>query len=213
MLAVIRVLTVQDADILEQHGRIITEKFNLPTVSYCIFDQPKGVYDEASEMLAVPKILSVIRTAQEAGAKAVLISCAADPGLLAARAEFSLPVIGAGTALAAMGMAVSEKLGVLNLHGPTPPRIVSLLGPRLIAEDSPEGVTNTTELAAHKEAALQAARRLLDRGADTILLACTGYATIGMADFISEKLAAKVIDAVQAGGAVARYILQEKWRS
>ena len=210
MLAVIRVLTVEDPVVLEQHGRVITEKFKIPTVSYCIEDQPKGVYDEATKAQAVPKILAATRAAEQAGAKAVFISCAADPGVGEARAAFSLPVIGAGSALAAMGLALGERLGVLNLTGPTPPRIVQMLGNRLVAEESPQGVANTTELAAHKEAALQASRKLLDQGAEVILLACTGYTTIGMADFISQRLGCSVIDAVQAGGAVARLVLRER---
>lgn len=210
MLAVIRVLTVEDPVVLEQHGRVITEKFKIPTVSYCIEDQPKGVYDEATKAQAVPKILAATRAAEQAGAKAVFISCAADPGVVEARAAFSLPVIGAGSALAAMGLALGERLGVLNLTGPTPPRIVQMLGNRLVAEESPQGVANTTELAAHKEAALQASRKLLDQGAEVILLACTGYTTIGMADFISQRLGCSVIDAVQAGGAVARLVLRER---
>ncbi|MBU2699521.1 Asp/Glu/hydantoin racemase [Sporomusaceae bacterium BoRhaA] len=210
MLAVIRVLTIEQDAVLEQHGQVIWKKFKVPTTSYCIPAQSKGIYDEATKLQAVPKIIETIHQAERKGAKAIFISCAADPALKEARAAFSLPIIGAGSALAAMGLALGERLGILNLVGPTPPGIVSLLGHRLVAEASPQGVANTTDLLAHKEAALVAAKKLLKQGADVILLACTGYSSIGMAQFITDKLECRVVDAVEAGGAVARYVLKDE---
>lgn len=209
MLAVIRVLTTENEDLLQQHGRIITSTFGLETKSFCIPDQYQGVYDDATREKAIPKIVRLVEQAENAGAKAALISCAADPGLKEARAACKLPVIGAGSALAAVGMAISEKIGVLNLTGPTPAGIVEMLGSRLVAEASPKGVRNTTELLANKEAALAAAQTLLDQNAQVILLACTGYTTIGMADYIRQAFGCQVVDAVKAGGLMAQYILKQ----
>ncbi len=210
MLAVIRVLTIEQDSVLEQHGQLISKKFGISTKSYCIPTQPKGIYDDVTKLKAVPKILETIRQAEYSGAKAVFISCAADPALQEAREQFSLPIIGAGSALATMGLALGERMGDLNLVGSTPPRIVSLLGCRLVAEASPQGVSNTTDMLVHKGAALVAAKSLLKKGADVILLACTGYSSIGMAQFITDELDCRVIDAVEAGGAVARYVLKNQ---
>lgn len=208
MLAVIRVLTTEDEELLQQHGRIIAETFGLATKSYCIPDQYQGVYDDATREQAIPKIVQLAQQAGREGAKAVLISCAADPGLAEARAACKLPVIGAGSALAAVGMALSGQIGILNLTGPTPAGIAAMLGSRLVAEASPRGVRNTTELSANKAAALTAAQTLLNQNAQVILLACTGYATIGMTDAITQSLGCQVVDAVQAGGLMAQYILK-----
>ncbi|WP_371379272.1 AroM family protein [Sporomusa aerivorans] len=210
MLAVIRVLTSEDDGLLQQHGRIITATFGLETKSYCIPDQYQGVYNDATREQAIPKIVRLAQQAEREGAKAVLISCAADPGLEEARAACKLPVIGAGSALAAVGMAISGQIGVLNLTGPTPTGIVAMLGSRLVAEASPQGVRNTTELLTNKAAALAAAQTLLNQKAQVILLACTGYTTIGMADAITESLGCQVVDAVQAGGLMAQYILKAR---
>lgn len=207
MLAVIRVLTTENQDLLQQHGRIITDKFGLPTKSYCIPDQYQGIYDEATRIKAVPKIVQAVQQAEREGAKTIFISCAADPGLREARACTRLPVIGAGSALAAVGMAISEHIGVLNLTGPTPAGIVALLGSRLVAEASPAGVQNTTQLLANQDAILKAVQSLLDQKAEVILLACTGYSTIGMADFITQKFGCQAVDAVQAGGLITQYLL------
>ena len=107
-------------------------------------------------------------------------------------------------------MAISGQIGVLNLSGPTPAGIVAMLGSRLVAETSPQGVRNTTELLTNKAAALAAAQTLLNQKAQVILLACTGYTTIGMADAITESLGCQVVDAVQAGGLMAQYILKAR---
>ncbi|WP_425059087.1 hypothetical protein SCACP_37440 [Sporomusa carbonis] len=206
MLAVIRVLTTDNPVSLEKHGRIITERFGIATRSYCIPDQFQGIYDDATERQAVPKIVEVVKQAERDGAQAVFISCAADPGLKEARANCRLPVIGAGSALATVGLALGERIGVLNLAGPTPAGIVSLLGSRLVAEETPCGVHNTTDLLAHKAEALTAAQALIRKGAEVILLACTGYSTIGLAACIAERFGCLTVDAVEAGGLMASYL-------
>lgn len=211
VLAVIRVLTINDENLLNAHGRIITERFGLTTRSYCIPDQPKGIYNEETESIAVPKIVSLARQAESEGAQAIFISCAADPALKEVREECRVPVIGAGSAAAAVALALGNNIGVLNLTENTPLALSSILGQRLVAEAKPEGVENTTDLMkpAGKEQAMKAAERLVQRGADVIVLACTGYSTIGLAREIRRNLAVQVVDAVEAGGLMAWYALSK----
>lgn len=208
MLAIIRVFTVADHDLLAAHGRIIGARFGLTSQTYCIPDQPLGIFDEASERQAVPKIVAVARQAAADGARAVFISCAADPALDECRQTLSIPVIGAGSAAAAVALALGKRVGVLTLNGPVPAPMADALGSRLTAFRSPAGVTTTADLltAAGRDAAIAAARDLARR-ADVIAFACTGYATIGLASLLRGGVAVPVVDAVEAGGLFALQLL------
>jgi allantoin racemase len=167
-----------------------------------------GIYDDASERQAAPKIVAVARQAVTDGAKAIFISCAADPAIDAVRDAVSVPVLGAGSAAAGIGLALGARVGVLNLSGNTPVRMAQLLGGRLAIELSPKGVENTTDLLTDKgrQAAVQAAQQIA-QVADVMILACTGYTTIGLAAELQRKVDLPIIDAVRAGGAVAKHLL------
>lgn len=208
MLAVIRVFSTDDKEVLEAHSRVLNARYGLETVTYCIPDQPLGIYDDASEAQAVPKIVAIAQQAQATGAKAIFISCAADPAVAECRQSLSIPVIGAGSAAAATALALGRRIGVLNLNGPTPPRMASLLGERLTAQVSPDKVSNTTHLLtpAGQQAALAAAKKLAEQ-VDVIVFACTGFTTIGLAPILRSAINVPIIDAVEAGGAVAKQVL------
>lgn len=206
MIGVVRVLTTSDPEVLAAHGRRIEEKYGVRTRTLCIPDQPRGIYDEESERAAVPKILEVVRRLAEEGADAIFISCAADPGVKEARALVRVPVVGAGSAAAGVALALGERVGVLNLNEATPGPVRRLLGGHLVGEAAPEGVRDTTDLLREEgqRAALEAARRLVRAtGAEVLLLACTGYTTVDMAARLRRELGVRVVDAVDAGGAVA----------
>lgn len=207
MLAVIRVFSTTDPELLSAHSRLIQSRFGLETVTYCIPDQPFGIHDDASEAQAVPKIVTLARQAEAEGAKAIFVSCAADPGVAECRENVSIPVLGAGSSAAAISLAVGRRVGVLNLNGPTPPRMERLLGDRLTACVSPENVANTTDLLtpAGRQAALAAAKKLTAQ-ADVIVFACTGFTTIGLAPALRSSIHVPIIDAVEAGGTVAKLL-------
>ncbi|EGO65246.1 aspartate/glutamate racemase family protein [Acetonema longum] len=208
MLAVVRVFSTADPELLSSHSRLLQTRFGLRTVTYCIPDQPFGIHDDASEARAVPKIVTVARQAEAEGAKAIFVSCAADPGVAECRKTVSIPVLGAGSSGAAVSLAVGCRIGVLNLNGPTPPRMARLLGDRLTAHISPENVANTTDLLtpAGRQAALAAAKKLAEQ-ADVIVFACTGFTTIGLAPVLRSSIRIPIIDAVEAGGTVAKQVL------
>ncbi len=206
-VGIIRVLTTDDPELLASHGRIIERDFGISTVNRCIPDQPRGIYDEETERQAVPKIVPIARELEAAGVGAIVVSCAADPAIRELRAELKIPVIGAGSAVAAVALSLAERVGVLNLTEGAPGPVRALLGDRLVGEASPEGVRNTLDLMTDwgREAALYAARKLVDTGAGALVLACTGYATIGLAGLLSVRQGILAVDPVRAAGLVAWY--------
>ena len=208
MLAVVRVFTSDDSHVLSAHGEIIQKRYGLTTRTWCIPDQPRGIYDNASEEAAVPKIVAVAKEAAETGAQAVFISCAADPAVTECRRTLKIPVIGAGSAAAALGLALGKKIGVLNLNAPTLPVVAEILGNRLAMERWPQGVNDTTDLltAAGLKAAETAVKEMTEK-CDVILLGCTGYSTIHLADILRPCVKIPIVDAVEAGGAVAAFIM------
>jgi len=208
-VGVVRVLTTVDPGLLGAHGRLIEARVGVPTRTMCIPDQPKGIYDDESERLAVPKIIQVARRLAGDGARAILVSCAADPAVTELRGELTVPVIGAGSSVAAVAVALADRIGVLNLTEGAPGPVRRILGDRCVGEDSPDGVKNSPDLLTDwgREAALRAAKRLVDAGAGALVLACTGYATIGMADELRRRMGVLAVDPVIASGLMASFAL------
>ncbi|MGI6400468.1 MAG: aspartate/glutamate racemase family protein [Bacillota bacterium] len=138
-IGLIRVLTTDDPEVLGLHGRLIMDAFpDLEVVSRCIPGHPKGVYDDSSEEEATPKVVALAEEMAEDGVSAIIVSCAADPGVADAREVLDIPVIGAGRAASYVGLALSKDLAVLGLTE-DPPKIVSdILGPSLLAASKPE---------------------------------------------------------------------------
>lgn len=210
-VGLVRVITVEDEEALNLHGRIIESAFpELRVVSRCIEDQPRGIYDRESEERAKPKILRLVRGFEREGVDAVIVSCAADPAVREARREVRIPVVGAGSAAASLALAYGERVGVLNLTEETPEVVRRILGPHLVAEAKPEGVRYTTDLLTDwgRVAAERALRELLKRDVDVVVLACTGYSTIGFARVAQEVAGVPVIDPVLAAGAATLHILK-----
>jgi len=216
-VGLIRVLTIQDEELLNRHGKIIEKAFpELKVISKCIENQPKGIYDEKTEEEAKPKILRLVKEFENEGVDAIIISCAADPAVDEAKNIVSIPVIGAGSAVSALALAYGRKIGVLNLTEETPKVIKDVLGNNLIAEAHPTGVTNTLDLMTEwgREEAIRAAKRLKEKGAEVIVLGCTGMSTIMIAPILENEVGIPVIDPVIAAGAVALHSLKrlDAWR-
>ena len=159
-------------------------------VAPCIFALPDGVVAAAD------------------GAQAIFISCAADPAVEECRRVLSVPVIGAGSAAASVALALGKRIGVLNLNAPTLPVMADILRERLTAESWPQGVNNTADLLtlAGHQAAITAAQELAGK-CDVIVFGCTGYSTVKLAKTLRADVRVPVVDAVEAGGAVALQLL------
>jgi allantoin racemase len=208
MIGVIRVFTTDKEEILEQHGRIISNCYGVKTVNKCIPDQPLGIFNDETEEIAVPKIVELGMSMEEEGCKVLVISCAADPGINELRKEVSIPVIGAGSAAALKALTIGEPVGVLGITDHPPAVIKNLLGNLLVGYEVPEGVTNTTDLLTPtgREKGLEAAKLLLKQGAKVIVFACTGFSTIDLADVLRDELSVPIIDAVEAEGLIASWL-------
>ncbi|WP_432052291.1 aspartate/glutamate racemase family protein [Streptomyces xiamenensis] len=204
-VGIIRVLTSEDPVQVDGHGRLLRERFGLRTDSRCIPGQPRGIHDEESERRAAPKIVDLARALERDGADTVLISCAADPALAATRAALAVPVIGAGTAAAGVALGLGTRVGVIGIRDEVPPAIAKVLGPHHAGHRRPEGVHDTVGLTTPEGAAavLAAAAELVADGADTLLLACTGLTSIGIAPRLERELGVPAVDAVLAAGLLA----------
>lgn len=205
-VGLIRVLTTSDKELLTLHGRLIMEWFpGLDVHSDCIPDQPEGVHDDATEALATPKVLTLMERMEREGAKAIIVSCAGDPGVALAAGRVKVPVIGAGRASAYMACMLDRPVGVLGITEDVPAAVREILGDKLVADAIPEGVVSTLDLMkpAGMQAAVAASRGLLKKGAKCLLLACTGLSTIGAAAVLQKELGVPVIDPVRAEAAAA----------
>jgi Asp/Glu/hydantoin racemase len=212
-VGLIRVVSITDENILNIHGRIIERLFpEIKVISRSIEDQPEGIYDKETEKKAIPKILRIAEEFEKEGMDAVIISCAADPGVREARAKLKIPVIGAGSAVASLALGYGERIGVLNLNEETPEIIRELLGSHLIAEEYPKNVRTTLDLMSDKglEEALKALKRLLERNVDVVVLGCTGYSTIGFIKHVRKITSKIVIDPVMAAGVLTYSLLKKR---
>lgn len=206
-IGIVRVVTSDDRDFLESHGRLLRQRFGFDVVTRCLPDQPHGVHDDVTFAVAEAKMSDAARRLEDDGVEAVIISCAADPGIEQARAAVGIPVYGAGASGAAVALASGSTVGVLGITEEVPAAVTSVLGDRLVASRVPEGVRRTTELTtpAGARAAIAAAQELRDAGAGTILFACTGLTTLDLAGPVTEATGLPVVDAVRAAGLVASY--------
>lgn len=201
MLGIIRVLTHDDRHFVEEHGRLIATEYGIASLSRCIADQRSGIFDAASEALAVPKIVALGQTLAAEGCSALFLSCAADPGLAQLRAAVSVPVISAGSASASVAAMLKRPVAVMGIGAQPPAPFRALLGED-VRYARPEGVFNTTDLLTPegRAQALACADQLYQQGAEVIAFSCTGFSTIALADAIRSQLGKIAVDAVSAAG-------------
>ncbi|WP_028549004.1 aspartate/glutamate racemase family protein [Paenibacillus sp. UNC451MF] len=211
MIGLIRVLTTDDEQVLQEHGRLITEKYGVPVVSKCIPDQPLGIYNDETEEMANPKIVALGKSLEQEGCKVIVISCAADPAIELLRNNVSVPVIGGGSAASYFARTIGKPVGVMGITETLPPVMKNILGDSFIEYTQPKGVKNTTDLMtpAGREKAILAAKSLMEKGIEVIVFACTGFSTIGLADVLRKELNIPVIDAVEAEGLFASNLYKQ----
>jgi Asp/Glu/hydantoin racemase len=207
MIGLVRVLSTDDENVLQTHARVIEPLVRDRVVTRAIPDQPHGIHDDATLAAAAPKVVAVAQDLVRDGAARIIVSCAADPAVEELRDLLPVPVIGAGSAAAAVARSYATRVGVLGITEIVPSCVTDLLGDAFVGAAVPDGVSRTTDLMTPRgrEAALDAARQLVDDGAQCVLFACTGLTTIGLADPITEATGVPVIDAVLAAGHTAAY--------
>lgn len=212
-IGLIRVITLEDTAALCVHERILESAFpDLSVESRCIPDQPEGIHSAEMEALAVPKIVSLARSAF-ADKDMILVSCAEDPGVPEIRAALpGVPVVGAGEAAVGVAIVHGSHIGVLGIIDEAPKAYKRVLGEKLVANIRPEGVHCTLDLQTPqgRQSCVRAALQLKEMGADVIALGCTGLATIGIAPELEAATGLPVINPVLSMGAFATYEAAKK---
>ncbi len=202
----IRVVTLHDRLLAGMHGEIIMRKFPcLQVETKCIPDQYEGIYSQETKKIAIPKIIELAKSFQDIDV--LIVSCADDPAVSELKEQLDIPIVGAGSSVAALASRYGKNAGVLGITDAAPPPYEQVFGENLINLGRPEGVNSTLDLMTDegKEAVIRLAMKLKDKGADSIALACTGMSTIHAAELLSDKTGLPVIDPVTAEGLMAYY--------
>lgn len=213
MLGIIRVLTTDNQDVLQEHGKRMTDTFHVESVTRCIPDQPNGIYNDETEAMAIPKIVALAKQMAEVdGVNAITISCAADPALDESRAVLPIPILGAGVCGAFAASMVGQRVGIVGITEIPPSRMKDELGERFHSASYSPKLRKTTDLFKDgaKEELLSVVNRVIQSGADVILFACTGFSTIRLKDYLVQHVDVPVIDLVEAQAIAYQLIREEK---
>lgn len=177
-------------------------------------DSMESAYDEA---IAAPYILQQVVSAESEGCDAVVIDCAADPALRAAREISELPVVSAGEASYHAAMMVAGKFSVITVLPTTANEISDHL--RMYGFSSRVASVrsaNVPVLALEDEQEAEkhlyaAARKAIDEdGAQAIVLGCTGM--MAMRDSLEKRLGVPVIEPYSAAIQFAASLVRMKLR-
>ncbi|MBC7323342.1 MAG: hydantoin racemase [Acetomicrobium sp.] len=205
-------LTTEDKDLLELHGKKVMSWFpELEVESRCIPDQPVGIHDDATEQMAVPKVVNLAKEFESEGFDGILISCAGDPAVNELKDMLSIPVVGAGRTTACIALSFDLPIGVLGITDEVPVGMKAVLRDRMIAWTKPSGVTSTLDLMTPtgRSNTLNAAEELKQKGVKVLALACTGMATIGVAPLIAKETGLIAVDPLKAAAAALWTVLKE----
>ena len=141
----IRVITLPDAEAAGIHGRLIMEMFpNMTVETKCIPDQPDGLHSVESKNAAIPKIIEVAQSFKDIDV--LIVSCADDPAVPELKNIVNVPVIGAGSSVAAIARRFGTKVGILGITDYAPQPYLEILGDDLINLGKPDGVETTLDL-------------------------------------------------------------------
>lgn len=165
---------------------------------------PPAIYDWRDWHSVVDPLCRLI---QRQPADVYIVACASDPGIEAARAVTSRPVLGVFRSAVALAVARAERFGVVAIVDASRARhIAALRAMGLEARLSGHIALNMSMehlLSSDKTLpALQAAARILVReGAETVILGCTGMAHHRRA--VEDAVGVPVIEPCQAAAALA----------
>lgn len=180
---------------------------------------PASIECEFEIMLSQPATIARIVEAERAGAQAVVIDCMGDPGLIGARECVSSPVV--GPMQTAMGLAamMGHKFSVVTVLDRIVPMIerqataYGLAGKLASARaiDIPVLELEKDMEATRRALVAEAARCVVEDGADYIIFGCTGLlgcAGAVRAGLLSEGLDVPVIDPVPTAVNLAAAIVR-----
>ena len=172
---------------------------------------PAAVESTYDEYLGVPGCCEAVLTAERAGADGIIVGCFGDPGLDALREITTRAVVvGPGAAAFHWACLLGERIGVITpLEGTAGPirRLVVRQG--IMSALAGIEVAGTTILDVNRDPLGTwpriegAGKRLVDHGADVVVLACM---SMGFRDFTAEleaSLGVPVVNPVRASLALA----------
>jgi allantoin racemase len=167
---------------------------------YGLEQGPDSIESAYDEDLAVPGVLSKVVELEERGLDAIVIYCAAEPGLSAARELARIPVIGPMTATLAAASQVGDRFCVVSMMEKAVPlirRVVVRCGfERWLASvrhiEMPVLDIEENRPQLREELVSVARRAVSEDQADLIVLACTGL--VGMAKDIQREVGVPVLD-------------------
>jgi allantoin racemase len=181
------------APVQEAYGRAARPGTEISAVA--IDRGPASIESVRDEALAIPGVLSRVRTAEAEGMDAVVLDCMADPGLDPARELASIPVIGPAQAAMHLAAMLAHRFSAITVLEQGIPRVHrQILRYGLAGKVASVRAINipVLEMGEDRERVIQAvieesARAVREDGAHMIVPGCTEM--IGMAPVVQEGLA------------------------
>ena len=169
----------------------------------CLPHGPASIESFYDEILAGPAIVSEVVRAESQGADAVFITCFGDPAVPAARELVDIPVVGGFEPAVSTVLNLGERFSVVTVLDNVVPMISGLATRMGIANRMASvEVIDTPVLELHDGEMLlkglfEASCRGLSRGADALVLGCTGMLGVAaalQARLESEQVRVPVVD-------------------
>ena len=154
---------------------------------------PSSIESEYDLLLSGPEILRLAKEGEAHGFDGVIINCFVNPALEAVREAVRYPVVGAGEASVNLGLCLGGKIGIITIMPSVLPLVIKqnqdLINCGRVVSVRSIGVPvldiqNDDQIL--KKLYEMATRSILEDGANTIVLGCTGFG--GMAEKLSEML-------------------------
>jgi len=161
----------------------------------------KGHFGDASENKALPKVMNLAK-AMEAGADALIISCAVDPAVERLKEMLCISV-GVRESAAAVACVLGKGVGVITLSSQVPGSALKRLGNHFLFSQPVLALRAAANLASHAiRHILDAATQLKNKASDVIVLGCTGFTALGVASLLNRTVNVLVVDPLIAAGVI-----------
>lgn len=170
---------------------------------------PLSIESQAEAALCVAPMMGALER-RERPPEALIVGCFGDPGIDALREVLECPVVGPFEASMHLGAQLGARVGVVTVLDSVVPvldRLVLGMGLSLryagaTAIDIPvlELQKDPSKVAARVE---EGGRRMVERGADVLVLGCMSLAFLGMAEKVGPLLGVPVINPVRCALKIA----------
>ena len=201
ILVILPTIFTAEGEDLVRSNKEVCSKLARPNTRIDVINISKGpasVESSYDKILAGYYIIDHAQEAEKEGYDAIVISCFADPALEACREVTSIPVVSAGLSSYLLAAGLFDRFGVVTpsmsalTRNMRTIRVLGLESKVAAVEVAQIPVLEMGDSKKLKNALLGAAKKTLIKGANAIILGCTGMA--GMADEMSHNLNVPVID-------------------